>query len=166
MGIREKLNNNPKAAIGIGAVAIALGVVFIALQLSSHGGGPSDRAYFSTDDGQRWFVDDADKIPPFPHDGKEAVRAHVFHCNGKEFVNHLERYTPERRKLMEATAEAERAGKPPPAPPPAAGRTVMWGQEFKKPGAKEWVPAGNLARTGPLLQAKCPDGGEAVPVVP
>jgi hypothetical protein len=33
----------------------------------------------------------------------------------------------------------------------------MWGQEFKKPGDKEWVPAGNLAKTGPILNAKCPD---------
>ncbi len=100
-------------------------------------------------------------------DGKEAVRAYVFECNGKEFVNHLERYTPERRKLMEATAEAERAGKPPPPPPAAAGGTVMWGQEFKKPGGAEWMAASNLAKVGPLLQAKCPDGqGDATLVEP
>ena len=165
MGIRETLNNKPKVAAGIGGTALALGVTFLALQLSS-GGGPSDEAFFTTDDGKTWFADDATRLPPFQPDGKEAVRAHVFECDdGKRFVNHLERFTPERRKLMEEAARARKEGKPLPRPA-AAGQTVMWGQEVKKPGDKEWVPAGNLAKASRILQAKCPDGQDAIPVEP
>jgi len=166
MGIREKLNDKPAVAAGIGVGAVVLAAVVLVTQLS-HGGGPSDSAYFTTDDGKTWFADDASNIPPFAKDGKEAVRAYVFECGGKQFVNHLERFTPERKKLMIDTAAAQKAGQPLPPPPAAASRTPMWGQEFKKPGDKEWVPAGNLAKTGPILNAKCPDAkGEAILVEP
>lgn len=158
MGIREQLNRKPGASAGAAAALIALAAIFLVLQLRAGSGG-SDQAFFTVDDGETWFADDISKLPPFQRDGKEAVRAYVFECGGKKFVNHLERLTPEARKLMEATAEAQKAGKPPPPPPASAGRTVMWGQEFKKPGEKEWVPGANLAKVGPVLQPKCPDGG-------
>ena len=166
MGIRQTLNEKPKLAAGVATAALALGAVFLLSQLSSGGGGPSESAYFTIDDGQTWFEDDAAKLPPYMHDGKEAVRAHVFECGGKRFVNHLERLTPERRKLAEAAAEATRTGQPPPRPPAAAGNTVNWGQEVKKPGAKEWISASNLAKASLILHAKCPDSQEAIPVEP
>lgn len=167
MGIREKLNNKPGIAIGVGAALLVLSMVFITMQLTSGGGASSEEAYYTIDDGATWFPDDANKPTPFQHDGKEAVRAYVYECKGKEFVNHLERFTPERRKVAEAAAEAEKTGKPPPPAPAAAGNTVMWGQEIKKPGDKAWTPAGNLAKAGPMAQPKCPEGtGEVVPVVP
>jgi hypothetical protein len=162
MGIREKLNDKPWLGAVVGGGALAVGALFIAVQLSSGGGGGApDAAFFSVDDGQTWFEGDASKIPPFQHEGKEAVIAHVFECNGKRFVNHLERYTPQGRKLMEDATAATKAGKP---LPPATGSSSP---EIKKPGAKEWVSAGNYAKAGPILQAKCPDGkGEAMPVMP
>jgi hypothetical protein len=169
MGIREKLKDNPKVGIGVAVGVLVLGVGAMVAQLSNGGlgGGRAGRAFFTTDDGATWFVGDASQIPPFLHDGKQAVRAYVFECGGKRFVNHLERFTPERRKLAEAALEAEKAGKSPPRPPAAAGQTVNWGVEVKKPGDKEWLAAGNLAKAARLMQAKCPDGhGEALPVQP
>lgn len=164
MGIREKLNDNPKLAFGVGVTTLAVAALAIVSQLSG-GGGPTDQAFFTTDDGQTWFADDADKLPPFGHEGKEAVRAYVFVCNGKEFVNHLERFTPERRKFMEATIAAKTAGTAPPAIP--AGSAIAAGQEVKRPGGKNWVSTANFSKAGPVLQPKCPDGsGEALPVEP
>jgi hypothetical protein len=167
MGIREDLNKRPKVAAGVTAVALVVVIGAMAMQLSGRGArGSSDRAFFTTDDGGHWFVDDADKLPPFQHDGKEAVRAYVFECNGKRFVNHLERFTPERRKLAETAAQATKAGQPPPPPPAAARQTVNWGLEVKKPGGKEWVAGGNLAKSSLIMKAKCPDGQDALPVEP
>ena len=95
------------------------------------------------------------------------MRAHVFKCaDGKRFVNHLERLTPDRRKLAEAAAEAARTGQPPPAPPPAARQTANWGLEVKKPGDKTWTPGSDLAKSSQIMRAKCPDGRDAAPVDP
>jgi hypothetical protein len=164
MGIREKLNNNPKVAVSVGIAALVLGVVFAAQALTHRGGGgPSEEAFFTTDDGKTWFAESASNLPPFQHEGKEAVRAYVYECNGKQFVNHMERLTPERRKFMEALVAAQRAGQQPPAASPA----VAEGQQVKRPGGKEWVSINHFIKAGPVLQARCPDGkGEALPVVP
>jgi hypothetical protein len=167
MGLRETLNKKPGLASAIGAGLLVLGIVFLAYQFTAGGaGGSSDEAYFTTDDGRTYFADDATKVAPFDHDGKQAVRAYVFECEGgKPFVNHLERHTAEGKKMIESLAEAQRAGKQPPRAPAGAG--TMWGLEIKKPGDKDWIPAGNLAKSGPMMQPKCPDGkGEPVLVVP
>jgi hypothetical protein len=167
MSIREQLKRHPKAAAGIGVAALAIGIGYTALQfLGGPGGWRGERAFFTTDDGATTFTDSADRVAPFSHDGKVAVRAYVFECGGKRFVNHLERFTPERQKLAQAAAEALKAGKSPPRPPASAGQTVNWGVEFKKPGDKEWVAGSNLAKASRLLQAKCPDGRDALPVQP
>jgi hypothetical protein len=161
------LKDHPRVAAGIGVAALAIGIGFIAIQL---GGGIAglrgDRAFFTTDDGATTFVDSADRLPPFDQDGKQAVRAYLFECNGKRFVNHLERFTPERQKLAQAAADALKAGKSPPRPPASAGQTVNWGVEYKKPGDKNWVAGGDLAKVSKLLQAKCPDGHDSLPVQP
>ena len=163
MGIREQLNQKPWLGAAVGGGALLLGAAFILAQLSggNDAGAAAKAAFFSIDDGKTWFEGDASKVPPFTHEGKEAVRAYVFECDGKPFVNHLERYTPQGRKLMEEVAAAAKAGKP--LPP----ETATASPEVKKPGGKEWVPAAQYARSGPILQPKCPGGkGEPVPVVP
>ena len=60
------------------------------------------QVFFTDDDGKTWFPDDAKRVPPFDRNGKPAVRAHVYKCGGKTFVNHMERYTPEAKKKVEA----------------------------------------------------------------
>ncbi len=71
------------------------------------------QAYYSVDDGQTFFADDINLVPPFEKDGKMAVRAHVFTCDGGKtpFVAYLERYTPEAKGKIEAMKEgADPAG--------------------------------------------------------
>src|SRR5207237_8725398 len=77
--------------------------------------------------------DDANKVPPFDHKGKEADRARVYKCDGKTFVNHLERYTPDAKKKMEAVISKGGAGDP-----TAAGALQETGMEVKQPGHGDW----------------------------
>jgi hypothetical protein len=166
MGIREELNKRPQAATIAAVVLLVVGIGAMAFQLSGARGVSGEEAFYTVDDGANWFADDANKLPPFQHDGKEAVRAYVFECNGKQFVNHLERYTPERRKLAEATAQAKKAGQPLPPPPAVARQAANWGLEVKKPGDKAWVAGSDLAKSSQIMRARCPDGKEALPVAP
>lgn len=157
MGIRETLNKNPAITTAATAaiVVAAIGVIVWQLMGSS---GPSvssgtAKMYFSDDDGVTYFADDAKKIPPFDHNGKEAVRAQVFDCgDGKPFVGLLQRYTKEAK----AKLEKSQSGKP--------GETIMedleiTGLEIKKPktGDKGWVRQTD-PRAGKTSSVTCPDG--------
>jgi len=54
------------------------------------------RLYFTSDDGKTWFPMDASNRPPFVHDGKPTVRAHVFSTDGGKtaFVAYLSKFSP------------------------------------------------------------------------
>ena len=69
----------------------------------------STRTRTTVDDGATYFPDDANKIPPFTKDGKEAVRARVFSCDGgkTKYVAYLERITPKAKAAIDATALRE-----------------------------------------------------------
>jgi len=164
MGVRERLNNNPRVAIGVAAAIVVVTCTVVALQFSGASTGePSASAFFTIDDGQTWFVDDAIKLAPFQRDGKEAVRAYVFECNGTRFVNHLERFTPDGRKAAETAIGAkgtEQAAS-------VAGQLRLSGAEIKKPGAKQWTALSDMTKAGPILRPKCPNGaGEPKPLEP
>ena len=159
MGVREKINEKPRLAGAIAAGVLVLACAFIAFRMSAAGPGRvSTEAFFTIDDGKTWFVDESSKIAPFQSDGREAVRAYVFECNGKRFVNHLERFTPEGRKAVEAAMQGNGADASAPA-----GQLRLTGAEVKKPGATHWTPLGDLAKAGPILRPKCPDGGAENP---
>jgi hypothetical protein len=166
MGVRERLNQNPRlAAIVVGVLLLIAGVA-VAIQFSdgAHAAGTaSDKAFFTIDDGATWFVDDAANLAPFQHDGKRAVRAYVFECKDKRFVNHLERFTPEGHKAAEAAVKANQSRQP----AEVAAQVRLSGAQVKRPGAKQWTSLGDLARSGPILRPRCPDGGgEPKPVEP
>ena len=155
MGVRERLNDNPRIAVGVAAAILVVTCTVVALQFSGASTGePSSSAFFTTDDGKTWFVDDATKLAPFQRDGKEAVRAYVFECNGTRFVNHLERFTPDGRKA----AEAAIGGKGAEQATPVAGQLRLSGAEIKKPGSKHWTPLSDMPKAGPILRPKCPNG--------
>ena len=87
MGIRESLNKNPKLTTGVALGVAVLAVGAMALRLSGRGAGAVAPAFYTVDDGATWFEDDGEKLPPFQHEGKEAVRAHVFECSdGKRSI--------------------------------------------------------------------------------
>ena len=157
MGIRETLNENPRLTTGITAGIII--VVFAMIFWSSGGsagpgdGGAGTKVYFTDDDGKNTFPDDAKKIPPFQRNGKEAVRARVFKCGGKTFVNHLERYTPEGKKKAEEFFGSGKMSKD----PTMLESIQRGGMEVKAPGDAAWVKVGD-PKAIKIMEPKCPTG--------
>ena len=168
MGIRETLNKNPAITTGATAAIIVIAIGFIVWQLM--GGsqpGIATEAYFSNDDGKTWFADDINKIPPFDKDGKPAYKAYVYKCPGSDpFVSHLERYTPEGKKAMEAALSSTD-----PNNPIMMEDVQLTAIEVRKPGQGDPVK-GWIRQSHPMAQKvmelKCPDGTtEGIePVVP
>lgn len=159
MGIRETLNKNPNVTTGVTAAVVVLAIGVIIWQLWGGSNGPmgpagANKQYFSDDDGATYFAESATEIPPFDHNGKQAVRAMVYKCgNGAPFVGVLERYTTEAKTKLE---NVQKSGKP--------GDVVMedvemTGLEVKKPktGDKGWVKQ-NDPRFGAVMRVTCPDG--------
>ena len=116
----------------------------------------SRQQYYSDDDGVSKFADRADKVPPFDHNGKPAVRARVFSAGGKEFINHLERYSSEGKQKMEAM-NAKGAQK---SDPTRAESIMRDGMEVKAPGAKEWTKLSD-PKANDIMRPKPPSGGSA-----
>lgn len=167
MGFRETLNQNPAIATGatIAVIVIAVGFIIYS-QMGSSTPKPSTHAFYTVDDGATYFPDDAKKIAPFDHEGKEAVKARVYKCaDGKEFVGYLERYTPDAKKKLEelraitSTKDADKQ---------AAARkgvqlqglamAAQMGVEVKKPGDANWVPMMDFPNSSRITQIGCPSG--------
>ena len=102
-------------AAGLLVVAVILLWLFYPAGRRQAVGEGQRQAFYSDDDGATWFADAADRLPPFDHDGKPAFSAFVYECDGKPFVNHLERYT------RRAAPSPRRPANPVPARRPAGG---------------------------------------------
>ena len=167
MGIRETLNKNQKlVTLGtIGLIVLALAVI-VWQMLPESGMAPPTQAYYTIDDGNSYFVDDIAKVVPFTKDGKEAVRAHVFKCEGSSqlFVGYLERFTPQAKAALEAFYNN----------PQNKGRVLPsrmeieeQGRMVKRPKMPGWVPTMQYNIARPIMQEiKCPDGSYAREVFP
>jgi hypothetical protein len=72
--------------------------------------------YFTDDDGKTWFADSVLNIPPFDHNGKEAVFAEVYSYDGgsKQFCGYVAKYSPDAKKrLQSALDDAQKHGASP-----------------------------------------------------
>jgi len=173
MGVRETMNKKPLLVGGVSVALVAAALAYAVVQFfdlrpsPSYAAGDPERAFFTVDDGKTTFIDDASQLPPFQHDGKEAVRAYIVECNGKRAVNHLERYTPEGKQAMLKLREAQKhAHGPPPGQLVAAAQ--QRGREVKRPGDANWTPTSNSEATAAIITPKPPPGatGEATFVFP
>jgi len=168
MGVREAMNKRPMIARGVAAALAAGAVVFFVLQMldlraaAPDQAGDPERAFFTVDDGKTWFIDDATQLSPFQHNGKEAVRAYVVECDGKRFVNHLERYTAEGRQAMIRLREVVKKGPPPGALVAAAQQR---GREVKRPGDAKWTPTSNIAAAEAITTPKAPQSASGEPTI-
>ncbi len=139
MGVRQGPTNARKLtiAVAIGVTVIALWFIISHLRSGAGRSLPAEgrQAFYSDDDGKTWFSDSAGRIPPFLHDGKEAVAAHMaVDRNGNPYVLYLERFTPEgKRRLAGGT------GAPLMDHPAVLDPHVATDIEVKAPGGKEWL---------------------------
>src|SRR5438874_9372956 len=165
MGIRESINRNPKVAVGIGTALVAFTVLFLLFQLrdlNGATGSPSadEHAFFAVDDGKTWFVGDIKTLAPFDREGKQAVRAYVYECDGQRFAGFLERYTEEGKKAGQQVLEAAKTGRP-------DGRLVyissMSGREIKRPGEKNWTVATDQRAIESITNVQCPGNPSHTP---
>src|SRR5688500_18453397 len=131
------MNKNPGVAIGVISLVILLAGYMIYRNLAPGPGDlPPAKAFYTIDDGATYFVDDIAKLAPFQKDGKEAVRAHVFECDGKQIVGYLEKYTSQAKIQIEKAATG-------------TGDRAAWtrmeieenGRLVKKPKGARWVPS-------------------------
>jgi hypothetical protein len=179
LSIRQSLNAYPAAAMaGAGAIIVAA-LTFVLVRTCSSAGDPtrgtgSTKAYFTTDDGKTYFVDDAAHVPPFevnkpgdPNHRKIAVRARVARCKGGQpYVALLEKYNEQDKRRLEQILkqQGEKANRLP--------RDYMGGvyATLKKPltGDQAWLPfnANNVQQWGALAVPTCPDGSKAEIVEP
>ncbi len=164
MGVREALNKNGAAKVVIGALLV-LGALWWLMSSTNVAGQGKPKAFYTTDDGATWFADDADKLPPFDHDGKKAVMCFVYKAGerGTPFVSHLQRFTPEGIKQIEDAKSSKEFN------PVGFNSSQRATVEIKLPktGDKGWLPV-NDPRALAIQQVKLPAGasGELIAVDP
>ena len=162
MGVRESINNN-RLVSAIAAIAVIGLAIFMTTRREKSDPGaaasPNGRCWFTIDDGKTWFSDDARKIAPFDHQGAVAYRCYVFTCDGGKtrFVNHLERYLPPAKKMLEDRLSNKGFTTP-------MGGSFAANVEVKLPGApeSEWTKLTD-PRGAAISQPKCPDGTKSNP---
>jgi hypothetical protein len=91
-------------------------------------------------------------VTPFEHEGKQAVRAHVWVCGGKPFVSHLERYTTEYGAALRA---AQTGQTKPETLAVIQGSADML--EVKRPREGNWVKLSD-PRARDIITPRCPAG--------
>lgn len=163
MGVREVMNEKRglSAAIIVVIVAAAIGLGFY----RSSADHPADRlegkgGFFSDDDGVTWFEADDQKIPPWDHNGKQAVRAYVFTCDGgkTKYVLFLERYKPEAKRMMEQSRTAKSG-----TSANLSAMAISSLVEVKLPKGKgDWVPRED-PRGKAITRIRPPEGQSGVP---
>jgi hypothetical protein len=167
MGIRETLNEKRRLAAGIAATCVCACVLLVVWEMKGDAPPPtqqSNKAFF-TDDGVKTFVDDVSRIPPFEHNGKQAIRAYLFTCDGgrTKFIGYLERLPKDSKTRLEAIQ------KNPAAANDAMGMRVRSTivSEVKKPNDAKWVMK-DSPEGAKVLDITCPNGkqGDPQPVIP
>ncbi len=160
MGLREALAKKQALSLSIVAILVVVAVWSVIQQAWSHPPVPNT-AYYTTDDGQHWFVDDIGRIPPFEHDGQQAVQAHVFDCDGNRFVGYLSRYTPAAKAILDKSKdELRQEAATQPSVVVGMMEHALRSVEYKVPGEPVWK------RAKPKLTVKCKNGWDPAEIMP
>ena len=151
MSIRDQINKNPLPwLIGL-AVVVGAVLLFVFLPGDQSGtSGYRPAAFFSDDDGQSYFIDRPDEVPPYEREGKEVVSAVIARdkTTNEEFVLYLAKYDPAVRSEATAFQDAGAAG---PAPP----------MLIKRPGDEEWVVNQDPSRAAEIQAITTPPASPA-----
>jgi hypothetical protein len=168
-GLRNGLRTRERRMGALGAASISLALLFLTIQFRPAHKYARDVAFFTDDDGETWYKDSVDDIPPYDHNGKTAVRAVIYSWAGgsKQFCGFLEQFPPKAKAAIEAAAASAQNH----TPPQTAGN-IAYGEGFspsievKKPKSNDpWVLMNSKAAT-PVLSIQAPDGSEFDSVLP
>ena len=163
MSLREQLLNNAGRVKVLFACIILIFATIIAMELLGlrHPRPKGlNQAFYSDDDGKTWFLDDAVKISPFDHGGRQACRAVIFRCaDGNLFVGYLARYSDAQR-----TQIRNQLSKDPSSVSFLLASMAM--SEMKKPGEAKWGTGASGAISGAPAVACPQDSSPARLVVP
>lgn len=153
MKIRQFLADRPYLATVLSLMLLAVAGFLIVRGWNSSSVGPAAaNAFFTTDDGQNTFVASRDTLAPFDHDGKPAVKVHMFSCDGGKttFIGYLSKLPSEDKKAFEAAVEKAKSSD---APSPTPPMTML----VKKPGQTQWISSRSPS-AGAVMDINC-DGG-------
>ena len=158
MEVRAFLQQNPTASmVGTsGVILMALAAMFMEQKGNAVPAAPM-QAFFTVDDGATYFADDINRIPPFLHDGKEAVSARVLEgATGRPFIAYLMRYSANAKANTERLLAQQATG---PGCMPTPGPSDI---EVKKPlsGDVPWTPSSSPAATAINNFQRPPDVAE------
>jgi hypothetical protein len=165
VGIREKLNENPRGVGGVIAVLIVVAIGWIYYQNRGMPTGlvAGKTTFYTEDDGATYFPDSyANLAKDFKGPkGKDAVRAYVFRY-GKEtpFVAYMEKYSPAGKQIL-ATFYADAANQQKPPPSEALAEALI-----KKPAQTTWVSAKGRVQASAIKKTPTKGDVDAEPVQP
>jgi len=168
MSVRELMNQKPGLTAGVMDGCILVAIVFIIYTFYAGGGSqvpggtPAEKAFYSIDLGKTYFADSASLVPPFDHEGKQAVGAVVVRCGDNQpMVEYITRYSPDASSEMEKLKSEK-----PPNWEAEISRLSREGMEVAQPGGKQWVSMASPAASAIMAGKKCPDGKLPVEVTP
>lgn len=108
MATREIINQRPVLSGVLALIVILVATGAILFTRRGDDAYKPAQSYFTVDDGRTYFTDDITKLPPFEHDGQEAVQCYLFRCGETRFVGYLMKLPPQVKHEMETFAAAGR----------------------------------------------------------
>ncbi|MEM9881972.1 MAG: hypothetical protein AAF800_03510 [Planctomycetota bacterium] len=160
MIFRQTINDKPVLGYALLVLLLTTAVVVFVAFSSGEVRTPPELRFFSVDDGRTFFTAARTRHPPFDHEGRVAVAAAVFECDGQRFVGYLERYTPTMKRAF------DRHGDAPPGPD-LLRRAARDGIEVKRPGEGTWVNVGQSGLYHRIVAVTCLNSARrAEPVFP
>jgi hypothetical protein len=133
MDFRKTLEKYRSVTIPACVACVLVAVIVAYATLGGRGGNLPGKVYFTVDDGATWFAASRDKLPPFQEKGRDAVRVHVFNCDGNTVPGYLERLSASAHEtLTKARGDPEALRK--------AQILLYTGTEVKALKGDKWVP--------------------------
>jgi hypothetical protein len=131
MNVRESLNSHQGVWAAVAAVAVLGCGWMIFHQMHPPGDPPPITVFYTDDDGATWFADSPSNVPPYDHNGKQAVRCSVYEGGGKTFVGYMKEFSPPVAHKMKANLGT-------------TDTDLATGTLVKRPGDKNWIPMNDL----------------------
>jgi hypothetical protein len=148
MGARQLINERPGLSAVVGGILCLASASLILLAQRDGSVRPPRQLFFTTDNGQTFFTDDATRLAPFTHDGREAVQANMFTCDGgrTRFVAYLQKYSEVYKKAVNNHSHN------------VSPDVMKKGMLVKRIDDKNWIPLNSPAARKMMQEIKCPDG--------